>query len=402
MNCRVILALCIALVASNTFARMVPRKDPLDGVLDAQLVVIVRQWPVENTKVFKIEDVFLGDKKKGDDIDLGELKLETIQESGPPMVEPITPETRILVFLQHSKESPRRWEPTYYQESVFWVQRSQDVLLLRRAAERAVDLRQRWERAAKLSDLKQRVYALWPFLSLENYGVSFSKHTQAELRKAKPVAGEYFAAHFDEMSHDERMLLLPAAGGYGSEKLQVKLRTHLYQLRQEYEHFVARSGTLPKNVDWNTMPEDVKDATGELYYGLGALASFDDRDDLSYIRAAGLWSAKYHLEQMADAAVDAFRDMPDVANLPVMDSLLKEFLPGRRTGMWSVDWDAERALCKHSYPETIPLLALFLGNGSMADEAHECLTRIVGRDFGPNPKAWIDWYKTTQRQAPGS
>jgi len=397
MNSCVVLAFCVGVVASNTFGRMVPPKDPLDGVLDAQLVVIVRQWPAESSKVFKIEEVFLGDKKKGDCVDLDDFKLETTQQYGPPITDPITPDTRILLLLQRNKKSSTHWEPTYFHESFFWVQRSQDVLLLRRAAERAVDLRQQWEGAVRLSDPKERVAALWPFLSLEKYGVSFFKHTEAQLEKAKPAAGEYFAEQFDGMSANERMLLLPGAGTYGSEQLHVKLRTHLGKLQHRYEDFVGRSGRLPKEIDWSTMPDGFKNVIAELYYGLAGLARFADRADLPYIRAAGLWSAKYHLEQMADAVVNAFRDMPDAGNLPAIDSILKEFMPGRRAGMWSIDSDAEDALCKHRYSGSVPLLTAFLGEDS---KAQKCLTDIVGRNLGQNPKPWIDWYKAANGRAP--
>jgi hypothetical protein len=271
---------------------------------------------------------------------------------------------------------------------------------LRRAAERAIEARQQWESAVRLSDPEQRVAALWPFLSIERYGVSFSEHTEVQFEKAKPASGEYFAERFDGMSANERMLLLRGAGAFGSEQLHMKLKAHLDQLRQRYENFVAASGRLPRDVDWNTMPQNVKDVSGELYYGLAGLARFDDRHDLAYIRVAALWSAKYHLEQMADAAVDAFRDMPDAANLPAIDASLKEFMPQRRAGMWSIDSDAERALCKHRYSESVPLLTLFLVEDSQAEEAQECLAGIVGHDLGRNPKSWLDWYRTMGGRAP--
>ncbi len=376
----------------TAFARIVPAKDPLNGVLDAELVVIVRRSPVENSKLFTIEEVFLGDAKKGDSIDLGDFKLLIVQESGPPVVDPIYSETAILLFLQKDKDSGTRWEPTYFKESFFWVQRPQEVALLTRAAERAVDLRRQWEKATIISNPKQRVAALWPFLSMPTYGVSFFKHTESELQKASPASGEYFAEHFDEMSSNERMSLLAGAGAYGSEKLHETLRNYLNQQQRLYEGFVASLVRLPKDVDWNTMPGNIRDAIGEIYYGLAGLARFRDRGDLAFIRATALWSAKYHLEQTADAALDAFRDMPDQANLAAIRSILREFLPGRKPGMWSIDSDAERALCEHKYPETVPLLAPFVAESAMMSEAESCLTQIVGRDLGRSPNAWIDWY----------
>jgi hypothetical protein len=114
-----------------------------------------------------------------------------------------------------------------------------------------------------------------------------------------------------------------------------------------------------------------------------------------------LGRAKY-LEQMADAAVDAFREMPDPANLQVFDAMLKEFMPGRQPGMWSIDIDTERSLCKHNYPATIPLLVPFLADDFMGSEVEDCLTNIVGRDLGRNPTAWTGWYKASTRGLPKS
>ena len=117
-----LLVLCVFLTVSNAVARLVSPKDPLDSVLDAQLVVIVRQAPIERSNLFEIEEVFLGDKKRGDYIDVGHIKLEADQLHGPPVIEPISPNTRILLFLKAKKEILTAWEPTYYQE-FFWVQK---------------------------------------------------------------------------------------------------------------------------------------------------------------------------------------------------------------------------------------------------------------------------------------
>jgi len=77
-----------------------------------------------------------------------------------PKIEPITSATRILFFLQRAKNSDTLWKPTNFEESYFWVQRTEDVALLKRAAERTVDLRRKWEKAAATPDLKLRVAEL--------------------------------------------------------------------------------------------------------------------------------------------------------------------------------------------------------------------------------------------------
>jgi len=391
---------CTCLVALNAFARLVPHKDPADGVLDAELVVVARQSPGGEPGLFSIEEMFLGNQHVGDSIDLGGFKLSITQEHGPDIVDPIGPSTRILLFLQRVKNSPAQWEPTYFKESFFWVQRPEDVGLLRRAAERAVELRQQWENAASISDPKQRVVALWPYLSISTYGVSFFNDTDSELQRAAPAAGQYFAKHFDGMSHNERMSLLAKAGAYGGKALHQKLREYLEQQERAYEKYSAASGKPPKDIDWNTMPANLQDATGEIYYGLAGLARFRDRNDLPFIRLTALWAANYHLEQTASAALDAFRDMPDQANLPAIERILREFLPGRKPGVWNIDWDAERALCEHKYPETVPLLAPFVAEDAMTVETESCLGEIVGRDLGRSPKPWLDWYTTAHSSAP--
>jgi hypothetical protein len=396
---RLIAALFASLVTLSAFARIVPNKDPLNGVLDAELVVIAGPSLGGKPGIFRIEEVFLGDLHAGDSIDLGDFKLSVVQQYGPPEIEPINPATRILFFLQRAKNSATLWKPTYFEESYFWVQRTEDVALLKRAAERAVNLRRDWEKVAATPDPKLRVAELWPFLSLPTYGVSFLQHTESELQKAAPSAGEYFADHLDAMSHSERMSLLPEAGAYGSKKLHDKLIKHLDLQQHIYEEYVITLGRLPGESDRNTMPESASNATGEAYYGLGGLAKFQDRNDLPFIRAMGAWAAKYNQEQAAEAAVHAFRDMPDRANLPTFEIMLKKFLPERKPGVASIDFDMERALCQHKYPETIPLLAPFTADAidQLAGEAEYCLTEIVGRDLGRSPGAWIDWYTAASR-----
>ena len=91
--------------------------------------------------------------------------------------------------------------------------------------------------------------------------------------------------------------------------------------------------------------------------------------------------------------------MPDRANLPTFEIILKQFLPERKPGVASIDFDAERALCHHKYQETIPLLAPFTADSvdQLAGEAEFCLAGIVGRDLGRSPGASIDWYKAASR-----
>jgi hypothetical protein len=55
---RLIAALFASFVTLNAFARLVPNKDPLDGVLDAELVVIVEPSLGGKPGLFRIGEVF--------------------------------------------------------------------------------------------------------------------------------------------------------------------------------------------------------------------------------------------------------------------------------------------------------------------------------------------------------
>ncbi|MCU1284810.1 MAG: hypothetical protein JWO13_1160 [Acidobacteriales bacterium] len=384
---------CIGLVALSASAKLVPGKDPLDGVLSAQLVVIVRPGHTQTANPFIIEEVFLGNAKPGETVDLGEFQLATEQQYGPDLIDAITPGTRILLFLQRKQGSPTVWEPTYYKHSYFWVKKVEDSPLLKRAAERAVSVRNQWEDCLRIADPKQKVAALWPFLDLHEYGVDFVHRTTSELKRISPQAGEYFAAHLDEMSSDQRMLLLADAGDYGSSALHDKLRNHIDQQRRAYADFVERLGRIPTERDWRTFPKAIQGLNGEIYYGVAGLAKFRQTSDLPFFREIALWATKYEIEQTAEATLTAFRSLPQKANLPVIDLVHQKFSP-------QIDVDVERALSKHKFPETVPLLAPFVTTDYGGSDAQAALWEIVGRDLGRDPKAWMDWYQATQKPTP--
>ena len=303
-------------------AKLVAARNPLDGVLDAELVAIVRQaGPGE----FAVERVFLGGAKTGDVIGLPGFKLSTPQADGPDIVEAITEDTRILMFLRHGAADS--WELTGYTNCFFWVQDSGQSFQLQDKAERALDTRQRWEEATRIAEPGARVAALWEFVFGFKYGRTFFEHTMKELRKTGALAGDYIAEKFDSMSWNERSPFYNEAGAYGSELLHEKLINDLTRDREAWEAFVLRSGWNPKDVSshWNGLPESAKDLYGEVYYGLAGIASFKARRDLPLIQTVGLWAVAYHLEQPSEVALRALKEMPDSANLPVIAAIEKEF-----------------------------------------------------------------------------
>jgi len=130
------------------------------------------------------------------------------------------------------------------------------------------------------------------------------------------------------------------------------------------------------------MPENVKDIYGDIYYGLAGLASFRDEDDLPMIRDIARWRSSMDLEQTCEAALDAFRTMPDKDNLPVISLIWKKFplVAARATKIFHID--VIRLCARHKYVQTIPLLAPFVTDGFAGAEAQAALAEIVGRDLG--------------------
>src|SRR5690348_10354693 len=96
-----LLLLCLVLATSEVLGKLVASRDPRNGVLDAELVVIVSHVAVDG---FQVQEVFLGNANNGDSIELPGFRLFTPQREGPDIVEPITANTRILLFLRHKKD----------------------------------------------------------------------------------------------------------------------------------------------------------------------------------------------------------------------------------------------------------------------------------------------------------
>lgn len=391
---RVLLVLCCLLLSAiASFAKLVAARDYRNGILDAELVVIVSQ---ERPGSFTVEEAFLGSAKRGDSLELPGFRLFTEQEYGPDIVEPITRNTRILLFLYHKKGVPAAWEPTHFGYSFFWVQNPGQVSRLRETAERAVALRRRWDEAANAPDPRQRVAALWPFLSMKDYGPDLLRHTESALRQVAPISGDYFAEHFDDMPHSDRMDLLRDAGSYGGDKLHQKLTADIKTQQELYERFVSTYKLNDHNglANWNEAPDSFKDSYGEIYYGLAGLASFQRRDDLPEIREIALWAVKYGLDQPCETALEAFQTMPDKDNLPVISMISKKFPFSRGKGNEILHVDVIEALCAHTYFQTVPLLAPFVTDRFAGAEAQSALAAITGKDLGEKPGPWLAWYKT--------
>ena len=376
----------LALTSVRSEAHAVPYHDPM-RLDDANLVVIVA--PVGNDN-FRVESIELDEAAKthvGDTLSLPKFQLSREQPYGPDVVAPFTPDTHILLYLRRGIDATHPMIVEF-----FWVQKLQEVALLRKQALEAIAMRDDWRQARATPDVHARVQAVFPFL--DKYNREFSGEAQIELRKTGAVAGDFLAARLETMSPDTRTAVVVGAVGYKSEKLHLALLRHLANQQRQYEQYLAQHGPDEKKRvdDWSNAPRSTQDSYGELYSGLAGLADFTDRRDLPTIRNLAMWSLDYRFKQVGDAALDAFRMMPDRANLPVIAAIWKEYSTHPSEGNSLSPLDVTRTLVTHRFTETVPLLAAFLNNpnGDVASEAHSFLVEIVGQDLGKEPQAWAN------------
>lgn len=391
----ILVFLIILLASLDTQGKLIPQRDPRAGVLDASLVAIVKQQTKDQ---FQIEEVFLGESNPEDIIQLSGFRLFTYQNYGPDIVEPISPDTRILLFLQHKKDDMNAWEVTAYGYCFFWVHNLDKVNDLRKMATDTVALRKSWEAARDIPDGRMRVEALWPYLW--NNDRYFQRQTKAELEKTESVAGDYIAQQFELMDFGQHATLVRDLGKYGSSYAHDVLLMHLKKMQQDYEKFLAKKGPDAKKLieEWSNAPNEIKDIYGELFYGAEGLSTFKNPADLPYIRQLAQWAIKYRFKQVCDAALRAFQEMPEKDNLPVIDAIWSEYSVRQWEGNRMSSHEVVEALGTHKYPETVPILAPFLKDSFMGEAAHEALTEIVGKDLGKKPQAWLDWYATQKEK----
>lgn len=392
----VVITFCITLFSWREADARIPKMRDSLYALDASRVVIVRP---DGTDTFRIEEILLDEAKAraqvGDVVTLPGFKLFTSQEGGPDLVTPMTAGSLILLYLKRKSPDSDTWIITQSDYAFFWIQDSAKVGELRNMGREALRIRAEWDAARSTPDEAHRIAALWPFL--ENYQGRFNSLAQVELQRIGTPAGDVLADRLEGMSSNQRMGFLIDLHLYRSERLHQFLIAHLRREQKLYEDFLK---THDKSLidDWDTLPGNVQDIYGELYYGLGGLARFQDPTDLPLIRELALWAVKYRFKQTDDAALDAFRDMPEKANLPIIDAIWKEFSIHQHQGNEMLALDVTRALHTHRFPETVPVLAQFLDdkNKDFAAEAQSFLRELVGKDLGPNPKPWLDWYQAQQ------
>ena len=136
---------------------------------------------------------------------LPKFRLFRQQMYGPDIEFPITPETRVLLYVARDK-AKKEWKITQNGFAFFWGTSPPQSETLRRMAREALAIRTRWNKTLALRDVKPKVEALWLFVIEQDQ--RFSGRAIAELQKVGPVAGDYIMAHWPKMDAVMRMMFV--------------------------------------------------------------------------------------------------------------------------------------------------------------------------------------------------
>lgn len=393
-------------------AKLIPRRDPLDGALDATVIAIIRQQAPDQ---FRVEEVFLGDVRVGQSLSLPEFRLRVEDTSaftpGVERIEPIHPETRILVFLKPASavaigsQKLGDWAVAGNGNCYFWSHDASQLASLRRMATSALNLRRSWEAARDIPDERRRAEALWPYLW--NYNGSCYRQTEAALQSIGPAAGDYIAGRLEGMTRTQKDVFLNHFGSYHSERLHTALINELKRQMAAWDDLLRRRGgsaagdevspprrtrSSPGNPQMEA--DEANGIHGVLFQGFIGLSSFNDRSDLPFIRESALWAVRYRFKQVDDAALGAFGLLPDKDNLPVIQAIWEEFSKRPDRGNELQPFAVMSALNSHRFPETIPLMAQFVNAGFAQDIARRFLVDMTGVDFGGDTSAWLRYYES--------
>jgi len=379
--------------------RLVPEPDAFAGVLSAELVAVLRHlggnFALLGGNSFALEETLLGPAGIKGPIKIPGFRLATSAPFGQLRDEPITEGTRILTFLKRVGPDSDEWQVVPYKNNAFWVEDPAQVGKLRDIASDALRQRQAWLDANAVEEPAKRVAAIWPFLWIRG-SAQLARRTLMDIGEP---AGDYLAERLGNMPHNERMRLLNYAGFFGGEKLHHALRAELDSLRARVIALKASSDAVGVPEEEKTRLEwEMRYARGEIYYGLGGLGQFEDRGDLPFIRDLALWAVTIRDNQICEAALGAFHEMPADENLPVIETVWQTFRDkGDDDLALNMAFKVMFALYTHKTLSAVPVLIKLLGDKHTANAARRMLTDLAGgQDLGDEAGPWLDWYRLHQ------
>jgi len=398
-----LLVLCIAAPA---LAETAPRQDPNDAVFTATAVVIVAP---DKPDTFTIERSYRGDLAIGSKIELPKFKLITYGLLQEPHVQPLTDDTRILMFLRPDAKNPAVLEITDWGYAYF----TRDVAKideLEAIAKRAIALHKKWQDARDLPDRQDRVEALFPYLLEWRPDARQHRHTDrscrtltlAELAKLNPASGDYLATRLATVSPRDREHLLqdiselPSPAAHGAAIVSVD------RALERFSTYLADHNlkTLDARKNWLDLPEQLQDDYAIAYYGLAAVASFKDPTDLPYFRRLVSLLVANNFDGPLEMCLRAMAANPVAENVPVLVSIWEGYGPiwqdfkARNfsvTNAPSVPIALARASSAHKDRRLIPVLLEMLDNPIGRDFSLSSLRELTGKDFRTDAE-WRAWY----------
>ena len=380
-----------------------------------------------------VEEVLFGTVKQGERLDVERLhdlpktKYESVDEAwnirgirGDKRASTLT--GRAVLFL--SKNDRQQWTTTGWGAGVKWLVMEKVYAYsqwsnpgpyyllpdganrtegdLRKAIERAVVKKSQFIAAQSVATPQGRVNSLGKFVEPEEKNGFYLAAALEELAKTGPPAVNFLRSQAERGEQRPRRTQFLKALGSTHDREAI---SYLLDVVDQSAPIVKAMAQFQRK----DATEAERQAMGNWYVGISALAKNTDRRALPALREAMAWGAEHWAEnRILENASHGLEKMPDRENIPVLAKAIAA-IP-----VHEYDWVAKlccvRALGQQQFPEAIPILADQLltpleRKRSPVNQhreynsriAHAALRKIVGEDLGDTKQRWLEWFAARKR-----
>lgn len=388
---------------------------PIDyNVLKSELIVEAKE--IGKGDRVSVERVFSGPAKPSDTIvveGLAEVEHRVYERAGRPTRKKRRSfkGAKALLFLIRSKDG-RNWRLFDNVFALRWIVGGQvylwqpivmtpgpyaflrdravrDVDELYQAIEKGLEKRARFQATLQHEDAKQKTKGLLEFIDPKEHDAYVGEAVR-QLAPLGPAVADTLREQLtlpDQIRSRRRRILF--AMGRLKDKGSVPC---LLEIAAKSKRLLEK-GEAP--FDKRKAPPEEQEAYLDWTAAIDALERIGHARALPPFREALLWAVKRRDRHMVFIASHALGSCRARENLATFKKAL-ELCPRRDPEGFGYDAANHmiRFLARHEFPETVPILAAQLDHpwGENQKLAHKGLTRIVGKDLGPQKAPWLEWY----------
>ncbi|HEX4145094.1 MAG TPA: hypothetical protein VHY91_16425 [Pirellulales bacterium] len=361
-----------------------------DVIFSATHVVILSP---DKPHRFKVERSYRGDLAVGSTIDLPTFEPVRDNHWGEREPLPLTANTRILLFLRRAGENPPAFTYTpggwaYYFCNV------DEIDEFDRIAAKALAVYKTWQDARDLPDPSERIRALFPYV-LETTHTRFREGLAvAELARLGPASGDYLVSLLPDATARDRHELLWRIGDLQSPRAHAAAVAEVDLAQRHIRDYLDSQGLEASVFETgpNRIPAEIRECYWNLGCALHSIYSFHDKDDTPYFRQLIPFLLAVGLESRVQDLVDAMKQSPAPASVPVLISIWNDYKSqGRPPGdEGSLPIKLAGALGAQKDRAAIPTLLEIVDRPTFALYACDALRQLNGKQFqtAAEYKAW--------------